>query len=178
MFGSASAPTPAWPPVVGLQSRFLVRVAKGCALELASGSCGWCRGALWSRRGRLLWSWRRSLLRAWGCCHCWGWRQGCLFTRGFGELYGGRFTRFPSYVNKGRLQSFSIGIDVSDSFLEFASHHFACITKIDSMFMPKWSSKRGQPSQRVGVIFDDQNSQAPGPRRQSFCCIVAHSLLR
>ncbi len=32
----------------------------------------------------------------------------------------------------------------------------------------------GQYSQRVGVIFDDQNSQAPAPRRQSFCWIVAH----
>jgi hypothetical protein len=32
----------------------------------------------------------------------------------------------------------------------------------------------GQYSQRVGVIFDDQNSQAPSPRRQSFCWIVAH----
>src|SRR6266700_6574891 len=32
----------------------------------------------------------------------------------------------------------------------------------------------GQYSQRVGVIFDDQNSQAPVPRRQSFCWIVAH----
>ena len=32
----------------------------------------------------------------------------------------------------------------------------------------------GRSSRRVGVIFDDQNSQAPAPRRQSFCWIVAH----
>jgi len=32
----------------------------------------------------------------------------------------------------------------------------------------------GQYSQRVGVIFDDQNSQAPAPWRQSFCWIAAH----
>jgi hypothetical protein len=36
--GSASAPAPGWPSVVGLQSGFLVRLAKGSALELASGS--------------------------------------------------------------------------------------------------------------------------------------------
>ncbi len=38
----------------------------------------------------------------------------------------------------------------------------------------KMIEQAGQYSQRVGVIFDDQNSQAPAPWRQSFCWIAAH----
>ena len=39
----ASAAAPGWPSVVGLQSGFLVRLAKGSALELASRSV-WLSG--------------------------------------------------------------------------------------------------------------------------------------
>src|SRR6059058_5525152 len=57
--------------------------------------------------GRLLWDCSRGFL-------C-GWRKVPLC--------------WPlTSINRGRLQSFSIGIDVSDSSLEFAFHHFAWTT--------------------------------------------------